>query len=275
MRPETLDIAIPPVRPGTRWIGDEPAEAERLTAAGPVLVNFFELTQLNSIRALPYVNAWSAGYQDAGLVTLGVHSPRLAISASPGAVARACERLGVEHPVAVDSDHAIWHDYGCRGWPSLFLWGQGGALRWFHFGEGEYTATERAIRELVLETRPDAELPERVDPMRPSDEPGALVVPPSDEVFPGGSLKAPWEPTAEDPALEVEYEGAGGHAAADGSGEIAVAIDGSPPGSVRVDGPGLYELAAYPTSGRHEVALRPARGVRIWSVSFDPGPPGP
>ena len=31
-----------------------------LTAAGPVLVHFFDFAQLNSVRALPYVIAWDA-----------------------------------------------------------------------------------------------------------------------------------------------------------------------------------------------------------------------
>ena len=44
-----------------------------------------------------------------------------------------------------DSGYVVWHDYGCKGWPSLFFWGQGAPLIWFHFGEGEYAATEAAI----------------------------------------------------------------------------------------------------------------------------------
>ena len=148
MRPERDNIAAPPLPPACGGSGEDPPRADELTAAGPVLVHFFDFAQLNSVRALPYAIAWDRRYRDAGLATLGVHSPRFRFTADRPALAAALERLGVEHPVADDSGYALWHDYGCEGWPSLFLWGQGGALRWFHFGEGDYAATEAAIAEL-------------------------------------------------------------------------------------------------------------------------------
>ena len=63
-----------------------------------------------------------------GLTVVGIHSPRFRFSGERATAAAGVEGLGVEHPVALDSDYAIWHDYGCKGWPSLFLWGPGGAL---------------------------------------------------------------------------------------------------------------------------------------------------
>src|SRR6266480_2696617 len=145
MRPERLDIAAPPLPPDARWVGDPPPPIERLTARGPVLVHFLDFAQLNSVRALPYPIAWAERYREAGLTVLGIHSPRFPFTADEAALRTCLERLGVRHPVAADLDHAVWHDYGCEGWPSLFLWSRGGVLRWFHFGEGEYEATERAI----------------------------------------------------------------------------------------------------------------------------------
>ena len=122
-----------------------------LTAAGPVLVHFWDPTQLNSVRALPYVAEWNRRYSPHGLTTLGIHSPRFALTADAEVATGAIERLEVEHAVALDVDYAIWHDYGCIGWPSLFLWGQGGSLRWAHRGEGEYRATEEAIQDELRE----------------------------------------------------------------------------------------------------------------------------
>ena len=113
---------------------------------GPLLVHFFDFAQLNSVRALDYVIAWQRAYGEHGLGVLGVHSPRFPFTRSPNAVAAALTRLGIKWPVAMDSEFAIWRDYGSEGWPSLFLWGKGGALRWYHLGEGEYGATEKEIR---------------------------------------------------------------------------------------------------------------------------------
>ena len=84
---------------------------------------------------------------------IGVQAPRFPFGADPATVAAGLARLGVEFPVAIDAERELWHAYGCEGWPSLFLWSLGGALAWFHFGEGEYLATEEAIQEELREHR--------------------------------------------------------------------------------------------------------------------------
>lgn len=275
MRPPIPDIAIPPMPPKLEWTGVDDAKpnVDRMAALGPVLVHFFDFAQLNSVRTLPYLSEWHERYRDPGLVVLGVHSPRYPCTAPPDAVAAAAERLGIAYPVAVDSRFAVWRAYGCERWPSLFLWGQGGALRWFHFGEGEYVATEASIQGLLLESRPEERLPSTLAPLRATDEPGALVAPPSDEVLPGGSESEPWEPRPSDPQLALDYEAGGAYVTADGEGEIEATIDGGDPERIPVAHPGLYELAAHERSERHRVVVRPTPGVRVWSVSYAAGTP--
>jgi len=272
VRPERDNIAAPVLPPRLRWLNAEraPVLAE-LTAAGPVLVHFFDFAQLNSVRALPYVIAWDRRYRDTGLTTLGVHSPRYPFTAERDALGPALRRLGVEHPVVDDSSYAVWHDYGCRGWPSLFLWGQGGALRWFHFGEGEYEATERAIgAELAAVDSPFAP-PAPLEPLRPTDATGALVAPPSDEVFPGGSASQAWRGGSG--SIELEYAAGGAHAAVSGSGRMSLAVDGVAPREIEVAEPGLYELVEHPRHSSHRLALDPGAGVDVYSVGFSPGLP--
>ena len=174
-----------PSRAGTEWIGPEPGAVERICARGPLLVQFVDAAHLSSVRTLPYLTAWDGRYRDRGLTVVGVNSPRFPFTADTGKLRAALARLGVGFPVAADSRYEIWHAYGCEGWPSLFLWGRGGGLRWFHFGEGEYAATETAIHEELRAAGPDLELPEPLPPLRPSDAAGALVAPPSAEVLPG------------------------------------------------------------------------------------------
>ena len=97
-----------------------------------------------------------------------MHTPRFAFTADEAAARAGLARLEVEHPVAADLRRAIWRDYGCEGWPSLFLWRRGGALTWFHFGEGEYEATERAIQEELQATNGADSLPDPIAPIRAS-----------------------------------------------------------------------------------------------------------
>ena len=272
MRPTAHDIAAPEFAPGTLWTGDEPKQMSALTARGPVLVQFFDFAQLNSVRALPYVVEWNRRYADLGLATVGVHSPRHPFTADPRALATAVERLGIEHPVAADSGYTLWRAYGCEGWPSLFLWGRGGRLRWFHFGEGEYRETELAIQAELEGARDAADLPQPMTPLRATDAPGARVVAPTPELLPGGALDTPLEPKATE-ALELDYAAGAAFAALDGAGLVAVRIDGGDARELAVSAPGLVELAAHETHGEHRLELVVSPGVRVWSISFAPGVP--
>lgn len=271
MRPDAPDIAIPPFPPRTEWVGAEPLDVVRLAARGPVLVHFICAGDLNSVRTLPYVRAWQERYAPLGLTVLGVNTPRFPYTAEPAKLAAALERLEVRFPVALDATRAIWRDYGCRGWPSLFLWGMGGALRWFHFGEGEYAATEAEVQEAVLERDVAARLPEPLDPARPTDAPGALVRPPSPESFPGGSPDEPWVAGAGGDSISLEYEAGGVSASVDGEGELAVSVDGEGERRIAATAPGVYELASHPRHERHTLTLRPSPTLRIHAISFAAG----
>jgi hypothetical protein len=245
-----------------------------LTAAGPALVHFFDFAQLNSVRTLPYAIEWDRRYRGAGLRTIGVQAPRFPFGSDPDAVATGLERLGVPFPVAVDARRDLWHSYGCEGWPSLFLWGMGGVLVWFHFGEGEYAGTEEAIQAELREL--DAlrrDLPEPMAPLRASDGPGARVMAPTPEIFPSGSWERPWTAGADGAELAIPYEAGGAYATLDGEGEVALSIDGVPAEPVSVAGAGLYALAEHPGHEHHELILRPPPEVAVWSVSFAAGVP--
>jgi hypothetical protein len=273
MRPARADIAAPELPPRTRWLNGSPGSMAALTAAGPVLVQFFDFAQLNSVRALPYVVAWHERYRDAGLTVLGIHSPRFPFTAEPGALSTAVGRLGIAHPVAADSDYAIWHDYGARGWPSLFLWGPGGALRWFHFGEGEYAATEGAIQDELRAIDALVELPEPLAPLRPTDAPGGLVAAPTEEAFPGGSPAQPWRAGDAGTELRLDYAAGGAYAALAGSGSVTVRVDDAPAREVVVDAPGLYELAEHERHEEHALTVGPGPGIEVYALSFAAGMP--
>lgn len=269
MRPDRQNIPLPPFPPGLLWHGAEPPAAERLTAKGPLLVHFFEAGELSSVQSLEHVDAWAQRYADAGLTTLGVHSPRSDLARSPEAFAAAMDRLDLSFPVVSDAGYHVWHAYGCKGWPSLFLWGLGGKLRWFHFGIGGIAETEDEIREQLRAGDEERELPERVHALGAK---GAVEVKkPSDEVFPGGAHDKFWTGKPGEP-LEVEYAGAGAWAALDGQGTVEVRRDGEPAArTITVDAPGMYELASYASHGVHEVRLDLEPGIRVWSVAFAAG----
>lgn len=273
MRPGRDNIAAPDLPSGISWIGTEPKSMPALTADGPAIVHFIDFAQLNSVRTLPYLGEWSRRYREAGLSVIGVQAPRFPFGAEADAVAAGLTGLGVDFPVAIDAERDLWSAYGCEGWPSLFLWSLGGALTWVHFGEGEYRATEDAIQEELREIDALRELPEPMAPLRPTDAPGARVIAPSAEVFPGGSWERAWVAGEDGEVLALDYQAGGAFATLEGAGEIEIESDGEWLRPVSTAGAGLYTLAEHPSHEAHSLVLRPTPGLRVWSVSFAAGAP--
>jgi hypothetical protein len=273
VRPERENIGAPDLPDQIAWVGDAPASMPALTAKGPVLVHFFDFAQLNSVRTLPYVIEWHRRYREAGLRTIGVQAPRFPFGADHEDVAAGLCEIGIDFPVAIDAGRDLWHAYGCQGWPSLFLWAQGGALSWFHFGEGEYRATEEAIQEELRNVDALQTLREPMAPLRPTDAPNARVIPPSEELFPGGSWERPWTAGEDGGELALNYAAGGAYATVEGKGILGVALDGDAPHALPIDGARLYALAEHDRHESHHLTLRATEGARIWSVSFAAGVP--
>ena len=110
-------------------------------------------------------------------------------------------------------------------------------------------------------------------PMRPSDAPGAKVIPPTPELFPGGSTEEPWPKADADRVLELGYEAGGAYAATDGEGQIAISVDGETRDPVAITDPGLHELTTHASTERHALRLEPSPGLLIYSIQFAAGIP--
>jgi hypothetical protein len=120
-----------------------------------VLVDFWTYTCVNWLRTLPYRRAWAAKYADADLTVVGVHTPEFGFEHDLDNVTGQTRALGVEYPVAVDSDYAVWRAFDNHFWPALYLADVEGRVRYHHFGEGEYAMTEMAVQQLLLEAGAD------------------------------------------------------------------------------------------------------------------------
>ena len=273
MRPSEPDIPVPPWPEGTHWIGGPVAAMEAVTSRAPALVHFFDAAQLNSLRSLEYLRLLSEQYQPLGLRVYGVHTPRWPLTEGLEDATRAIERLSLPHPVALDLNRRIWSDYGCHGWPHVFVWRKGGLLAWSQLGEGDYGSLESALREVITEAtgEPEGGWPELLEPIRPSDRPGAALVAPSAEMLIGGSLETPWSADREGAAIEATYQGAAAYASIGGVGKLSVTVDGSDTREMEVAGPELVELASHGDSGAHTVVITPDQALEIYSLSFAPG----
>jgi hypothetical protein len=116
------------------------------------VIDFWTYSCINCLRSLPFVKSWFERYKNHGLVVIGVHTPEFAFEKDPDNVRRAVRDLGINYPVALDNDYAIWRAFNNQYWPAHYFVDALGHIRAHHFGEGEYTASEEIIRRLLIES---------------------------------------------------------------------------------------------------------------------------
>ena len=239
-----MEIAAPPFPRGLPWVNTAPLRMDQQLGR-PVLVEFWDFCRANSLRTLPYLAEWHRRYAGDGLRVIGVHSPGFPPSADEAAVRGAVERLEIRYPVVVDVGLQVWELYGNRGWPARYLWDARGVLHDYHYGEGAYADTERAIQELLGVER------EPVAPVRPEDHPDAVLVP----------------QTADQPgAYSGPYEAGGVWAVLEGRG--AVSANGR---RIEVAHPGCYPLLVHDRHTEGLLELEVGEGVTCHAVCFTPG----
>lgn len=124
-----------------------------------VLIDFWAYSCINCQRSIPHVVAWDKAYRDAGLEVVGIHSPEYAFEKDASNVAAGAKDFGITYPVGLDNDLATWTAYRNRYWPAHYLIDAQGTVRHIAFGEGNYSATEKMIRELLDEANPGVALP--------------------------------------------------------------------------------------------------------------------
>jgi thiol-disulfide isomerase/thioredoxin len=139
---------LPSFDGATEWLNSAPLSPADLRGQ-VVLVDFWTLTCINWLRTEPYVRTWSQAYRDDGLVVVGVHTPEFTFEHHSERVRDATEQRGIDYPVALDNDYAVWSAFDNHYWPALYFVDREGVIRDHHFGEGRYEQSERVIQQLL------------------------------------------------------------------------------------------------------------------------------
>ena len=141
---------LPTLEGATGWLNSRPLTGADLRGK-VVLIDVWTYTCINWIRTLPYVRAWAEKYKDQGLVVIGVHSPEFEFEKNVDNIRRAATAMQVSHPIAIDSDFAIWralnNNTGQHATSSM----RKDRSAIVHFGEGEYAQVEMIIKQLLAE----------------------------------------------------------------------------------------------------------------------------
>jgi cytochrome c biogenesis protein CcdA/thiol-disulfide isomerase/thioredoxin len=145
-----VEGALPTLNGAVQWLNSPPLTVQDLRGK-VVLVDFWTYSCINCLRSLPYVKAWAQKYKDQGLVVIGVHAPEFAFERNVDNVKKAVHDLGVDYPVAIDNNYAIWRALNNQYWPAHYFVDGKGQIRYHHFGEGDYAESEKVIQELLTE----------------------------------------------------------------------------------------------------------------------------
>ncbi len=267
MRAPTDTIVAPLFPTSLPWVNTNDAKASILQRGRPMLVEFWDFCRPNSIRTLPYVKEWHARYEADGLRAIGVHCGGFEPSRDEQAVRAAVARLGIEHPVLIDSEFELWREYENRGWPARYLFDGHARLFDYHYGEGGYLETELAIQELLGVQR------EPLAPLRVEDAPDARLLPQSPEQ--PGAWSGPYEAGSVWAVLALS----GAHPAGErqsGSGTVTVSTtggEGTPidERTLTVEHPGAYLLVEHERHTAGVLTLELGAGVECLATCFTPG----
>ena len=132
------------------WINTDGIKLEDLKGK-VVLIDFWTYSCINCIRTIPYIEGWYEKYKDDGFIVIGVHSPEFAFERELSNVQEAVKDYGITYPVGLDNDFKTWRAYNNKYWPAHYFIDKNGKVRHTHFGEGEYTESEKVIQQLLLE----------------------------------------------------------------------------------------------------------------------------
>jgi thiol-disulfide isomerase/thioredoxin len=158
-----IEGELPDLGGANAWLNSEPLTPADLRGK-VVVVQFCTYSCVNWLRTLPYVRAWSQKYRDHGLVVVGVHSPEFPFEHEVEKVRPALEGMGVDFPIALDNDFAVWRAFDNNAWPALYFIDAEGRVRHHHLGEEDYERSERVIQQLLTEAGFDGVHQELVSP---------------------------------------------------------------------------------------------------------------
>lgn len=266
-----------------------------------VLVDFWAYSCINCQRSIPHVVAWDETYRDAGLQVIGVHSPEYAFEKDAANVAAGADAFGIEYPVALDNTLSTWTNYRNRYWPAHYLIDAEGVVRHISFGEGNYAATEKLIRELLEDANPGMALPpatEVVDETPEAERTRETFLGSAKDVNYGGggeyragegvyelperqpadsfALDGEWRietqfatPLGDTGTIRLDYRATEVRMVLAGEGEVRVRRDGGEATVIPVSGtPRSYALVEGPEGTTGVLEVEVSAGVEAYSFTF-------
>ena len=265
-----------------------------------VLIDFWAYSCINCQRAIPHVVDWYNRYRSDDFVVIGVHTPEYAFERVAGNVATGAAALHITYPIALDNDYTTWNNYQNLYWPAEYLIDASGTIRHTKFGEGDYDATEKLIRELLVDAHPDVQLPAPTH--SPDTTPHTRLTPetylgvdkavnyggdgqyrsgtaafsyPAQLPADGFALRGRWKlddqgvtADSDDAGIRLNYTAQAVYAVIGGTGTINVSRDGKTTTTAIGGPPTLHQIVADDGSRRDQLDMQVSPGLQVFSFTF-------
>ncbi|MHB1844783.1 MAG: alkyl hydroperoxide reductase [Deltaproteobacteria bacterium] len=134
---------------------------------------------MNCQHLLPVLGALSTKRLGQPLAVIGIHSAKFDSERETANVRAAVARLGIEHPVLVDSQMTVWTASGVEAWPTLVIVRPNGRIAGSIAGEVSLAELDRAVGQVMDEARADGTLgsTQLLPPRRHAAQAGVLSYP--------------------------------------------------------------------------------------------------
>ena len=177
-------VRAPRLRGAGGWLNtDRPLDLAELRGR-VVVLDFWTFACVNCLHVIDELRPLEAKYPDE-VVVIGVHSPKFAHEAEHASVVAAVARLEIHHPVLEDPGMLTWRQYAIKAWPTLVVIDPEGYVVAQAAGEGQVSALDAIIAELLTTHRAKGTLTGSARPApAASVEPGALYFPAKAIVIP-------------------------------------------------------------------------------------------
>ena len=176
-----MAVRAPDFRPDLDWINTGGRRLSLADFRGRILIlDFWTYGCINCIHMIPELAEVERRFPGEILV-VGVHSGKFSNERVSENIARACQRLGVHHPVLNDRQFRTWREYAVNAWPTLVVVSPDGYVIGTQRGEVTADQLTPTLERAIAEARAKGTLspsPERLyapDELLPA--PGALRFP--------------------------------------------------------------------------------------------------
>ena len=133
---------------GLDWVGTSAPLALADLRGKLVLLDFWTAGCINCLHVIPRLHLLEDRFPDE-LVVIGVHAGKYPGERRTDAVRRACDRLGVGHPVVNDRQFRIWKSYAVNAWPTIGLVSPEGMLVGLQSGEFDVEEIAAVVARVV------------------------------------------------------------------------------------------------------------------------------